>query len=359
MGSGGSPVLVCAWLAASLLWGAIICAMSRPGARTGRQREGWTSYWLAWVIMAVGPFLTAPLFGAAPLPILPLQLDAALALADWTTPLQRGDIAHPGVDVIATGLVALFCAGVARGAWRLAASLQRVFGLVRAAYRLPVGYLGLSDRIPILVSETDVSAFCIGGARPAVVLSRPMLGRMSPDQVRMVVEHEVAHVRRRDPFLFVVLELVDVVFWFNPFVRRLTDQARIAAEISCDTIALEPAGAGRKAYASALLCALEGDDATAMNPVPTFGRRVEMSRVRLSHILAGGGSQHGQRASAVIVAAAIAVGLCGAAIAASTARLARFGDPTLISALEARVAALYGATRCGTEAAAGDLQGKL
>jgi beta-lactamase regulating signal transducer with metallopeptidase domain len=197
-----------------------------------------------------------------------------------------------------------------------------------------------------LVSAEPAPAFCVGGSNPAIVLPRGMLSSMTPAQLRMIVLHEVAHLQRRDPALFLALHCVDVLFWFNPFVRALTARTRLAAEIACDAIALE-AGAGKSEYARAFVCAIDQQGAPAPVAVAAFGDRGEGPRIRLAHILAGATRRRGVALSSAIVAAACVFCAAGAAVAASTGRMALFGDSMLLAALEARAAHVYGAPQCG------------
>lgn len=328
---------LCLWIAISLVWSALVYSVAKRF--DARVREGWTGYWLAWLIAAAAPPLSAPLLAMAPVPVTPVQVDLALALADATAPIQRDGLALGAAILAGIGAV-VFVLGCATAFAKAAVSAWKAFGLVRGA-----ALLANVGATRVLLSDAPVAAFCVGGKRPAVLLPRTMLDAMTPEQVRMVVQHEMAHVKRGDPLLFMALQALDVVFWFNPFVRALTGRARLAAEISCDAAALETVAA-KNDYARALVRAIECECAGVSGAVAAFGNRGQGPRIRLAHILGAGVRKYDLRLSVGIVVAACLLCVSGAAFAASTARMAVFGDPVLISALSSRVTGLYGAARC-------------
>ncbi len=333
---------MCLWLLASLLWAALVCALS--GLGDARERENWPSYWLAWVITAAAPPLCAPFLTSVSLPVTPLQLDTALLLVDWTAPLQQHGTSL-SVAWLWLAVGACFMTGVARALLTIAAQLMRARRVIRGSQDVGGEFAIAGAGARILLSHENIPVFCVGGAQPAIVLSGPALAGMTPVQVRMIALHEIAHLRRRDPLVFFMLECVDALFWFNPYIRQLTKKTRLAAEIACDAAALEQATTERRAYANALVLALEHGSGGKLGALAAFGRG-EMPRIRLAHILRGESVAPCGRLSALMIAVALLLSVSGAAFAATTTRLATFGDPTFAAALGARVVTLYGQARC-------------
>lgn len=329
------PLAACAWIAGSLAWGALVAfAVSGPQAR---RREDWTSYWGAAVLVAVLPLLVAPLIAVAPLPVLAVQVDVALALNELTAPMQR-QTPTISAQFGALAVFTVFLLGIACRTATFAVEAWRARSLVRRATM----YAEVQGA-RVLVSDAFSAVFCVGGARPAIVLPRSVCDSLTQAQFNMVVAHEIAHIRRGDPLLYLVLGLADAVFWFNPFVHGLTARMRLAAEINCDTAAVH-ASASKRDYARTLVRAVEQESGQLS---PAFGGRGV--RIRLAHILSGAGGARGARVSAVLLVVASALCVAGTAVAASTGRMAVFGDPLLISALDQRVDALYGPARCAPD----------
>ncbi len=337
---------LCVWLAGSVVWAAVMNAIA---SRAVDRYQDWPSYWLAWLVAAVAPALAAPLFAFMPAPATSLQIDAALAIADLTAPLQRASGSpNTALPWLAVAGMALFFAGLLRSAIRYAAGLRGVRSIIRASQPASVE---TQNAVLILTTSRNTPVFCVGGARPAIVFPRALLNSMSSEQIALVIGHELAHVRRRDPLLFAALEAVKVLFWFNPFVHVLTERARLAAEISCDRIAL--AGGGeRKLYAEAMLKALDNGADISSRAVATFGARRHASQTRLAHILRGVRRKHRGLASVTLIALSLMTSTTGAATAATTARLSTFGDSGMLSALSNRLVDLYGTTRCQADSRA-------
>ncbi len=81
----------------------------------------------------------------------------------------------------------------------------------------------------------------LGALAPAVVL--PLGWRRWPDaQLRAVVEHEVAHVARRDPLIAFLARLNACVFWFHPLSWWLERRLAVTAEHACDEVAVRATG---------------------------------------------------------------------------------------------------------------------
>jgi len=155
----------------------------------------------------------------------------------------------------------------------------------------------------------------------------------------MILKHEFAHIKRRDPALFLALQLLESLLWFDPFVRRLSTRVRVAAEIACDDAVLS-GGALHNVYADALVrsCEIAASSPTLM---AAFGETGQPSRIRLSRILRKEHSLISTTASLVLIGAAIVAGLSSAALAASTVRLLSLGEPAVILALGKRISDLY------------------
>jgi TonB family protein len=115
---------------------------------------------------------------------------------------------------------------------------------ISAAYRL---------RRPVTLCHTDTPDLLatFGLFRPCVVL--PAQARdWDPDRVRVVLSHELAHIRRHDWTVQIVAEMLRIVYWFNPLVWRACTGLRRESEQACDDAVLT-AGVGPREYAAHLL----------------------------------------------------------------------------------------------------------
>jgi beta-lactamase regulating signal transducer with metallopeptidase domain len=119
----------------------------------------------------------------------------------------------------------------------LCRELQRQLGLDRAIQYLECGWV-----------ETPA---VIGWLRPAVLLPVFALTGLSEEQVRAVIAHELAHIRRHDWFVNLFQVLVESLLFYHPAMWWLNRRIRVERELCCDEIAVSLTGS-RLEYARAL-----------------------------------------------------------------------------------------------------------
>ncbi|MCA9275779.1 MAG: M56 family metallopeptidase [Phycisphaerales bacterium] len=119
-----------------------------------------------------------------------------------------------------------------------------VFEEMRAA-------LGVSRRVRMLVSGIARCPVVVGVVSPVVIVPSSVLLMMSPEQVRMVLAHELAHIRRYDHLVNMLQVLVETVMFYHPVVWWMSHQARVEREHCCDDAAVRWAG-DAVSYARAL-----------------------------------------------------------------------------------------------------------
>lgn len=100
--------------------------------------------------------------------------------------------------------------------------------------------LGLRRSVPLLINADSTMPMAAGIFRPAILL--PAEARdWPPDKRRVVLLHELAHVRRRDCLTHAVAHAALALHWFNPLawfaMRRLTPER----EMACDDMVLNAA----------------------------------------------------------------------------------------------------------------------
>jgi hypothetical protein len=200
--------------------------------------------------LAVGGLGAALLAGAVVFvvggidPGLPSPGSVAAACDQW---LASGGPA--AVVALAAGALALV--SVVRGA----RSLRRQ---VRASRRFLEALPIATEAIEVdgtacrLIDATEPHAFCAGYVRPAVFVSRGVIERLTREELRAVVSHEVHHADRRDPLrLLLARALADALF-FLPVLRRSSERYAALGELAADEAAVRRIE-GSGPLASALL----------------------------------------------------------------------------------------------------------
>ncbi|MEM9415174.1 MAG: M56 family metallopeptidase [Planctomycetota bacterium] len=97
-----------------------------------------------------------------------------------------------------------------------------------------------------------VGPVVIGVLKPVVLLPAAALTQMTPAQVEAVLAHELAHIKRYDPWLMLFQRAAETALFFHPMVWLISRLASVEREHACDDLALN-AGAQPGHYAEALL----------------------------------------------------------------------------------------------------------
>ncbi len=169
--------------------------------------------------------------------------------------------------------------------------LQRQLGLDRAIRYLECGWL----QTPAV----------IGWLRPVVLLPVTALIGLSEEQLRAVIAHELAHIRRHDWLVNLFQILVETLLFYHPAMWWLNRRIRAERELACDDIAVSLSG-NRLDYARALTLMAEWEKAPALAMAANRGPLSE----RIFHILGRKPAGAGQRmlgltGSVVFLAAAL------------------------------------------------------
>lgn len=156
--------------------------------------------------------------------------------------------------------------------WRFIQHIKR-YGQEKAplAHRLFVqkisGHLGLKKTVNVYLSHLVTSPVTVGYLKPIILLPVAALNNLTTQQVEAILLHELSHIRRHDYLVNLLLTLVHVVLYFNPFVKFFIQKAEIERENCCDELVLQ-FEYDKIGYATALL---ELEKTSRTTPVLAIG----------------------------------------------------------------------------------------
>lgn len=110
---------------------------------------------------------------------------------------------------------------------------------------------GVHRPVRLLLSDVVASPIAVGFRRPAVIIPRAMMQRLSGDDLDHVLLHELAHIARRDDWTNLLAQLSRGLLALHPiagWVLRRIDEER---ELACDDWVVSMTGAA-KPYALSL-----------------------------------------------------------------------------------------------------------
>ncbi|HTX41192.1 MAG TPA: M56 family metallopeptidase [Acidobacteriaceae bacterium] len=112
--------------------------------------------------------------------------------------------------------------------------------------------MGIRRFVDLRLSSRIADPLTAGVLRPWILLPIAALTRLSPEQVEVILSHELAHIRRRDCLWNILQTAVETLFFFHPAVWWISRRAREERELCCDDAALAHCP-DPSVYASALL----------------------------------------------------------------------------------------------------------
>jgi beta-lactamase regulating signal transducer with metallopeptidase domain len=133
-------------------------------------------------------------------------------------------------------------------AFRLAGvglSLARAHRLARAAHDAefaPVARDAAAARVALRVRDDIDMPVAIGVTQRTVILPAKIAALLPASELRAVVLHEIAHLRRRDDWVYLLERLAAAVLWFDPIVFVAIRASASSREIACDASAAREAG---------------------------------------------------------------------------------------------------------------------
>ncbi len=156
-----------------------------------------------------------------------------------------------GVVVLATALVIRMRRLRARV---LADARERAIPIeIGALLRRAAERLGLR-RVPLLALTNQVRGPAILGAlRPVVLLPADGLPGLTREEIEHICLHELAHLRRLDPYLHAASLALQIAYWFNPLVWLVRRRLGALRELGCDATVADHLRQATSAYRDTLL----------------------------------------------------------------------------------------------------------
>lgn len=118
--------------------------------------------------------------------------------------------------------------------------------------------LGIKRRVRIRVTLARLSPLVWwAGGRVQIIVPQTLIENMGMEELRWVLCHELAHVRRRDYWVRWLEWGSFICFWWNPLVWWGKEHLRANEEICCDELVLSTMKGNPYHYANSLLSAVE------------------------------------------------------------------------------------------------------
>ena len=151
---------------------------------------------------------------------------------------------------------------------RLCLQAKRVTRLVASAQPAPTSVEALANQVaadwglrrrPLvcIINANASPAVCWAGRVWALVLPAPLSARLPIPQLRSIISHEYAHLKRKDHWVRWLEAATLLIYWWNPLAWMACRRLRLAEELCCDGAVLRARGESIDSYSSALFAVVE------------------------------------------------------------------------------------------------------
>lgn len=150
-------------------------------------------------------------------------------------------------------------------------------------------------KVPALYWGTLDNPICVTGAiRPAIIMSKTVIEKLTDGELSAVFIHELTHIKRKHILLERIYDYVCILNWLNPFAWIAKGDFSLHCETDCDCNALKFSQGKVTAteYAAAIIRLLELSTVQATKPGKGIGalsfvlakRRIKRITTRTSKI---------------------------------------------------------------------------
>src|SRR6266850_2407851 len=194
-----------------------------------------------------------------------LPFMASVTKAAPMTQTVRSEIVLPGSWAVGIFALWILVAAVATlriavGLWKLrrlrSSSLPLTASSFPPAIQTVVAQFQRTRRDTVCRSSAVTVPTAIGFFRPVILIPEWVLQELSADELKVILLHEFAHLRRFDDWTNLAQKLVRSVFFFHPAVWWIEKRLSLEREMACDEVVLAETE-NPQAYAECLVSLAE------------------------------------------------------------------------------------------------------
>jgi bla regulator protein BlaR1 len=151
---------------------------------------------------------------------------------------QQLDVVLPYLSVLYVGLLCFYV-------MRFIYNYQKIISLQKTEFiKAPFDlrhftknialHVGIKRTVKVWLSEHIDVPSVIGFIKPVILLPAAIVNHLTTDQLEAVLLHELAHIKRNDYFINLLQTVIEIVLFFNPFVKLLGNCIKKERENCCD-----------------------------------------------------------------------------------------------------------------------------
>ncbi|MGL4763059.1 MAG: M56 family metallopeptidase [Sarcina sp.] len=171
--------------------------------------------------------------------------------------------------------------------------------------------LNIKTKVKIIEAKFIQSPAIVGIFRPVILMPANLLENMSDKNIKFVLLHELTHFKFGDVVINMLLQVVKVLYFFNPLIYFATRKVKDECEIACDYRVLKHIGKEEfKNYGNALIDLSTNEYKKEYIPL-SIGIAMNKNELKRRIIMIGKNNKFGKKQVIAGVGALLMVGAVG------------------------------------------------
>jgi beta-lactamase regulating signal transducer with metallopeptidase domain len=144
--------------------------------------------------------------------------------------------------------------------------------------------MSIPKKVGVWLSQKIDTPVVVGYMKPFILLPVAIVNQLTAEQLESILIHELAHIKRNDYFINLLVALCEIILCFNPFASLIIRRIKSERENSCDDIVMK-FPFKRYTYASALLAIEKSRTGLLMPGVAASGNGKKLLLKRIQRIM--------------------------------------------------------------------------
>jgi bla regulator protein blaR1 len=94
--------------------------------------------------------------------------------------------------------------------------------------------LAIKRKVKLWYSNSIEAPITFGFLKPMIILPFCLLSNLSQSEVEAIILHELSHIKHKDYLLNWALVAIELIYYFNPFIKILVENIKLEREKNCD-----------------------------------------------------------------------------------------------------------------------------
>ena len=91
--------------------------------------------------------------------------------------------------------------------------------------------LSTDIKAEVYISDRVASPMVVGLTKPKIIIPTSITDQLQQDQLKAIVLHENAHIKRKDNWFGLLQEIVAILFWWSPIIRVFNQKIHVERSI--------------------------------------------------------------------------------------------------------------------------------